>query len=356
MNPRAISAIVRKDLVAFSRDRFFVLITFLALIAYAVVFWLLPSDVDETFTLGVADRDGAAVAALQPIGIGLEVTAFEDRDALVEAVDDGDVGAGLVFPDGFADDLAAGDAAAAEVLITAGLPEEFRHLAAGLVDQVAFALTGTEPAVSPIGGITVLGEDRAGDQVSLQEEMRPLFAFFVLMVETLALASLVAAEIQNRTVTAVLITPATARDFLAAKGLLGTSLAFGEAVLLMALIRGFSREPAVLLVALLLGAILVTGLGMVAGSFGKDFIGVLFWSVAFMLPLLVPAFAVLFPGSESWWVTLLPSWGLVDAIVGITTEGASWSGVAPSLLLLAAWGAACFTAGSIVLRRRVATL
>ena len=95
---------------------------------------------------------------------------------------------------------------------------------------------------------------------------------------------------------------------------------------------------------------------MVAGSFGKDFLGVLFFSMALMIPLMIPAFGVLFPGTQAAWVRLLPSFGLVDAVVGVTTNGDGWGETAPALALLAAWGAASFVAGSAILRRRVASL
>ncbi len=76
----------------------------------------------------------------------------------------------------------------------------------------------------------LLGTDRAGDQVSIQETMRPMFVFFLLMVEMMALASLVATEIQQRTVTAILGYAASVTDVLVAKAILGTALAFSQAV------------------------------------------------------------------------------------------------------------------------------
>ena len=50
------------------------------------------------------------------------------------------------------------------------------------------------------------------------------------------------------------------------------------------------------------------------------------------------------------------SFGLVDAIVAVTTDGEGWSDVAPSLLLLAGWCVVLFGAGIVTLRRRVAAL
>ena len=75
-----------------------------------------------------------------------------------------------------------------------------------MVREIAFAAAGSDvPVTLPAEEVIILGEDRAGNQVSLQQNMGPLLIFFILMVETFALAGLVASEIQTRTVTAVLI-------------------------------------------------------------------------------------------------------------------------------------------------------
>jgi len=101
---------------------------------------------------------------------------------------------------------------------------------------------------------------------------------------------------------------------------------------------------------------LVTGIGLLAGASGRDFMGVMFLSLALMIPLMIPAFGALFPGSAATWIRVLPTYGLVQAIVGVTTRGESWADLTPALGLLAVWGVALFALGSVVLRRRVATL
>ena len=102
--------------------------------------------------------------------------------------------------------------------------------------------------------------------------------------------------------TAVLVSPTRVSDFLAAKGILGTAMAFAQAVLLLLIIGSFANQPLILLCALLLGAVLVTGFGLIAGAAGKDFIETLFYGMAFMIPLMIPAIAVLFPGTAAVWV------------------------------------------------------
>lgn len=360
MTPRIVSAIIRKDAAAFTRDRFFFFITVLGLVAYAVLYFVLPSDVDETVHLGVhqegLDQLMAGVEAAQPAG--LDLVEYPTPEALRAAVDDGadEVIAGISFPPGFLADVTAGAQTRVELLLPADVSAEYRVLMEGLVREIAFAVAGSPPPVDPITQAVVLGTDRVGDQISLQQQLRPMLLFLVLMVETFALASLVAIEIQERTVTAVLATPARVGDVVAAKGVFGTGLAFLEVSLLAAVVGAFAANLPALALALLLGSILVTGFGLIAGSYGRDFIEILFISFAIMIPLAIPAFAVLFPGSTPVWIQVIPSYGLIDVIAGLTARGEALADVGPALGVLAGWAAAAFAAGTLILRRRVVSL
>lgn len=359
IRPGVVGAIIRKDVGEFIRDRFFVLMTLLSIVFYPLLFWALPGSVDETITLGITDIEiGHIVAPVSGGSAGIELVEYPDKAALEIAVLEGSDGvvAGIAFPASFLSTVAAGQATTVELLLTADVQSEIEALMSGIVTELAYALAGEVSPVNPVADAVILGTDRVGDQVSFREELRPLLAFFVLMVETFALASLVAIEVQQRTVAAVLVTPATTADFITAKGVIGTSIAFVETLLIVLLIGGLAAGAPIMVVALLLGAGLVTGFGMIAGAYGRDFISVLFISMALMIPLMIPAFAALYPGTAAGWVQALPSYGLVETIVRVTTEGAGWAVAAPTLLLLAAWCAAAFTAGALILRRKVATL
>jgi len=355
--PRIVAAIVRKDLVAFSRDRFYVVVTVVGLVFYVAIFWLLPGSVEEDIRIGVV---GPGVGVTIPgQSAGLEAVPYQSEEALAEAVErgEGGVAAGLSFPPDFLEAVAAGREATVRVFLTAGVPDEVRTAVDGLVEELAFLAAGEELPVTTLAQEqVVLGVDRAGEQVPVREKLRPLLAFFVLLMEMLALAALIASEVQERTVTAVLVTPARPSDFLAAKVVAGTLLAFAQAVLLMAAIRSFGRGAGPLLVALLLGALLVTAFGLIAGAQGRDFITVVFWSLLFLIPLAIPAFGALFPGTASRWVTLIPSYGLVEAMVGVTSYGEGWGEAAPHLLSVAGWAAAACAVGVVILQRKVRTL
>jgi len=355
---RIVAAIVAKDLRALTRDRFYLIITVLGLVAYVAIFWVLPSTVDETIEIGVHQTGLDRFIDQLGDGQGLTVTSFGSADALRAAVERGDeVTVGVSFPPEFLDRVRAGEPTTVTVYLGGEVPDAVRAVVAGSVRELAFLAAGELPPVTlPAERVVVLGEDRVGNQISVRERARPLFAFFVLVVETMALAALVASEIQARTASAVLVTPAKVSDLLVAKGILGTLLAFGESLVLMAAIAGLSSYPGTVLLLLALGAILVTGFGLLAGSSGADFVGIVFWTMAFMIPLAVPAIGVLFPGSATGWVKALPSWGLVDGLLRVSAYGEGIGSLGTQLVALAVWCVVAFVAGWIVLKRRVVRL
>lgn len=347
-----ISAIIAKDIRLFSRDRFFLWVSVAGLVLYAVLFWVLPDTVDETLSLGIYAPGGElAVEDLEGTdGQGISFTEYEDERALREAVEEGEtVVAGLAFNVGVEPSIT--------VYVASGVPDAVAGAVEGLAAEIAYLIAGVEP---PVSGFSteqiVLGEDRAGDQFSLQDKFRPLLAFFVLMIESMALATLVAAEIQDKTVKAISVTPARVADFLTAKAVFGTLLAFVQVVVLMIAIRSLSSAPVLLLVAVFLGSVLVTGFGLLAGSVGKDYVSIIFWSMLFLVPMLIPAMAFIFPGSTAGWIKALPSYPLAKTMVDVTSYGAGWADVAGLLLILAAWGIASLAVGWKVLGRRVQTL
>ena len=175
-------------------------------------------------------------------------------------------------------------------------------------------------------------------------------------MEAISLGALISSEVQHKTITALLVTRAGLGHVLAAKGILGASFAFTEAAIVLLLIRGFGPSPGIVLSALVLGAILVTGIAMITWSAGKDLMGTMMFSLLFMIPLMIPPFAVLFPGSMASWIQILPSYGLVRIILGAGLEGAGWAESARHFFILAGWCAAFAVTGLLVLKRRVQTL
>ena len=368
-----VRAIVAKDLREFSRDRLWMVLTPLMLVFYVGLLWLLPSTVDESIKVGVYAPgltgsfaqafESDAVAAEQ----GLEVVPFESPTALEAAVVEGmevevdgrkvAVDIGIAFPDDLATALAANDPATVTIYVDAAVPAEVQTAMDAFVREATYAMAGVGlPVTQPEQELIVVGEDRVGAQISPQERMTPLIAVMVLLVESMALAGLVAVEIQRRTAKAVVTSPASVADLLSAKGLTGTLLAFSQAGLVLLLVGAFGNEPLLLALALLIGSVMTAGFGMLAGSAGRDFMTTIFISMVFIIPMAVPAVSALFPGAASAWVQVLPTYGFIETIVGVTAYGQGWSDSIGYLLMSTVWCVIIFAAGWFVLRRRVEAL
>jgi ABC-2 type transport system permease protein len=374
-----IGSIVRKDLAEYGRDRLWAFLTIMVLVVVVALFWVLPDRVDESIRIGVAGGDGSMQ------GVGLEVVAFEsaaeleavvareaeawstDGRAVVitpgaeppEGAESADVDIGISFPADFVAATAAGRRTEVTIFVDAATPDEVRTAMSGMVRELAYALAGEDlPAqpLDPTQTFVVLGEDRVGSQATARDSFRPVFVFLILLMEMFVMASLIAKEIQARTVTAILVTPATVADVLAAKGIAATVSGMAQAVIVLVAIDSLSPQPLLILTLMLFGSVMVAGTAMLAGSTGRDFMGTLFNGMLFMIPMIIPAFSVLFPGTASAWIQALPSYPLVEGLVNVTTYGDGWAETLPELAALAAWCVGLFAIGWFVLRRKVQSL
>lgn len=383
-----IGSIVRKDLAEYGRDRLWAFLTAMTLIVVVALFWILPDDVDETISVGVSGLDdSAALAGLETGEGGLALVPFDsaqDLEAVVaenadawrtngrtvviargsdvaapEGAEKANVAIGIGFPGDFFASTVAGQSTEVTVYLDAAVPDEIEAAVSSLVRELAFVVTGGELPVDtldPDEVFVVLGEDRVGNQVTARDSFRPVFVFLILLMEMFVMASLIAKEIQERTVTAMLVTPATIGDVLAAKGIAGATSGMVQAVIVLVAINSLSPRPVLILTLILLGAVMIAGTAMLAGSIGKDFMSTLFYGMVYMIPLLIPAFAALFPGTASTWVRVLPSYPLVQGLVDVSTHGAGWAETLPELGALLAWCVGLFALGWVVLKRKVQTL
>jgi len=281
MNLRAIVALVRKDFSLFFRNRFFAIMTPLGLIAYLIVYFVMPSSVNESLEIGLyAPVMPPAFEQIQEEG--LEIKLVESEETLREAVIGGQYVAGIVLPADIMEKFMSGQKPRITVYFAADTSEEVKDVIEVLITELAYLQVG-EPLAIEVSE-EVLGPDMLGMQIPLRDRLRPLFAIFLLMVETIGLASLISEEVEQRTIQALLVTPVTTGGLFTAKGITGVSLAFSQAALFMAIVGGMSDQPLIILVALLLGAALVTGIGFLMASLAKDVMSVMIWGiVAFII-------------------------------------------------------------------------
>ena len=370
--PAIITAIVLKDLREFSRDRLWMILTPVSLIFMTVLFLILPATVSESITLGVYPSyiaESFAMLIDHEAGEfgGLEIIGFTDESSLADAVlsGSGEISIGIALPVDFTDSLLSGAGGSVSVYVSESVPVEIRRALVSGVREIAYAVGAVYTGRDPLSTLPValpnlqpriLGENMAGRQVPLRDRIRPILIIIILLIEALALAGLVSVEIEHRTATALLVTPARIGDFLLAKCFTGTILAMSQAYLFLLVTGGFVFDWLILTVLILLGAGMASAVGMLSGTSGRDFMGTLFFGTIFIIPLMIPALSIMFPGRPSIIIRLLPSYGLVQAISGVLGEGRGLRFVAPHIMATVLWDIVLLGSAFFLLRRKVESL
>jgi ABC-2 type transport system permease protein len=345
-------ALIRKDAVLYFSNRFFALITILGLVAYVGIYYALPDELDETLTFAVYGTD-TAVDMLDPLAAeGLVLVPLGSVEELTTAVGNGDYQVGVHLPENFPAGMRQGETVPITLYFNANLPAEFRDIYIVMMQEISFMLSG-QPLNIEVNE-QLLGTDRAGNQIPYRDRMLPLFAVFLLLMETMGLASLIASEISSGTITALFVTPLRTSGLYLAKGSFGVALAFSQAALLLLVTGGLSTQPLLILTAAFLGALMVTGLGFLMATVTSDMMSVMGWGVLSMILLSLPAFGILIPGLATEWVKIIPSYYLVNIIyLGMNEPGWGWAQAWPDLLALLLFALFFLFSGAFLLQRRL---
>jgi hypothetical protein len=345
-----VRALIAKDFTLFFRNRFFAFISVLGIAAYIAIYFVMPASVDEELDIGLY------APVIPPIfeqlqGEGLSIEVVDSVDVLKEAVIEGEYLAGVALPEDIMEKIASGDKVTVDVYFASDTPQELKDAVTNLIEELAYMQSGQ--ALSVEISEEVVGPDMLGQQIPTRDRILPFFAIFIILTETLGLSTLISEEIESRTVQAILITPMTVKGLFLAKGITGVSLAFGQALLFMLATGGLNQQPLIILITLLLASLMVTGIGFLMASAGKDLMSVMAWGLPAIIVLAVPAFGVMFPGTVSDWVKVIPSYYLVDTVHLSANFGLGWGDIWQNLLILLGFDIAFIGLGIIALRRKL---
>jgi len=194
--PAIMGALLKKELKAYSRDKLWLSLTVASLVAFVVLFQILPDSVDESITLAVSPPVQSLVddakGTLQDLGAtdeqlaeldqadfteeqeGLAVVEFEDEDEMTKVIDgsleawqaeDGklilrdkeagdpkpedaekiSIDIGIAFPASFITDVAAGgESVKVTVYSEANVPAEIQDAMRSFVREASYQLAGQE--------------------------------------------------------------------------------------------------------------------------------------------------------------------------------------------------------------------
>ena len=351
MNGQIIRTLVAKDVKLFFRNKFFTLITVLGAVFYIIIYFLMPPILEEQIELGfyAPNMPAELESLLETEGVVYQMA--ESEDALQDAVSEGDVPAGLALPEDLMAKIAAGQKAQVTLYLKSDITPELRNIYVTLVKGMAFTFSG-QPIHLNVHE-TTLGPDMAGHQVAPRDRIRPLIALFVIVMETMGLSSLLAEEIQTGTIRALLVTPMNIRDLFFGKGISGVFMTFVQVLIVLGFTGGLYREPALVLVFLLVGSVLSTSVGFLIASVARDMLSSLGWGIVAIVVLSIPAFGVIFPGTVTGWAKAIPTYYLVDTLHQTANFGAGWPDAWRNLFMLIGMNAVLLAAGVWALRRKI---
>jgi len=337
----AIAALAAKDLGEMFRNKFTALITILVIVVIPILYSVLPSEVEETMTLGffAPGLEGLIRAAAESQE-GLRAVFYNDTSSVEQAVLDGEVSAGLVIP--------------------ASFPSASPSIRPRITVVVASSIPrGTRRAVEILANKAILdyeivGEDMVGRRLPYRDQYKPMWITMVLLVELISLSFLIIEEIQGGAIYAILVTPVSSGEVFAAKTLVGMMLASGEGIAVLALMGQFTSQVALLplTVNIALGALLATGFAFLVSSVSRDVMSSMSWMLLCYLILLIPPIAVVFPSVSSPLLRILPSFYLADAFNQLLNFGAGFSDVAGDFAFLLLADCVLLCLGSLALKRR----
>jgi len=323
MNPVTAWRIMRKEIRMGPRSPLVLWALVLPVAITLVVDGVFGSLFAPSPRLGIADEGDSAVTARARGLEGISVTVISSAEELRCMVEGNDLDAGLVLEEGFDAALRAGEKPVLRFYVGGESLASNRVILSvatlGLVREAA----GQQPLVAV--EVIVLGEE---EELSVTTRLIPAMVIMAVAISGgMVPAAALVDEKERRTLSALLVTPATAGDVLAAKAGVGVVLAMATGVATLALNGAFGDGPAALVLILLMAALMMVEFAVMLGVWAKD-TNTLFaaWKSAGIL-LFFPVIFYIWPGLPGWIPRLGPTYYFLQPLFAIAVEGDTLAGV-----------------------------
>jgi ABC-2 type transport system permease protein len=330
MSLRRTGVLLWKEFTKGSRNFIFIMALVVPVLISILLALLFGTMFSDRTTLGIVDEGSSQIPAKAAQMQALIVREFDSADELRTAVARGAADMGMVLPEGFDDQVAAREPAEVEGYIWGESGLDSRAILAASILSLFRDTAGYEPPVEIV--TTTLGEAQT---LPWEDRLLPLIAILTIMLGGMMVpATSVTQERQDRTLSALTITPATLGDVLISKGIVGVAVASLMAIVTLAINRAFGGDAALLVGALILGSTMAAVFRLLLGVMTKD-VNSLFGTIKAMgLILYAPALIYMFPEIPQWIARLFPTYYIIQPVIEITQMGAGLEDVLPELIIL----------------------
>ena len=272
--------------------------------------------------LGIVDQGESQITAAALEMVGLKVTIYDEVDALLADVEDNNLDAGLVLQDGFDAAVRSGDAPELQLYIGGESLASDRIVIQVTALDLIRGVSDTDPPVAV--EVVTIGE--AGLDLSLR--MLPLVVMYAVAIAGAFVPAMsLVGEKESGTVSAVLVTPTTVHQFMAAKVLLGVVLATMTGVMALLLNSALGNEPVAVLCGIVVGAVMMAEIGVMLGAWARDANTMFTIFKGGAILLFYPVIFYIWPSLPSWIAQFSPTYYFLQPIFDLSVSGATFSAV-----------------------------
>ena len=279
--------------------------------------------------LGIVDLGHSEITALISRMKGIELSRLDSVTRLKQQVERNDLDAGLVLKDGFDTALRSGRKPLLEFYVGGrSLASNRIILAVTTMDAIRRVERKTPPVEVQIN---TLGDEQV---LPLTIRLLPMIVLFALFIAGMFVPAFsLVEEREKKTLSAVLISPASLAEVITAKAITGFILAVMTALATLLLNAALGKQPATLLFALALAAMMSVEFGLIYGAVAKD-IKTLFTLIKTLnIFLLAPVVFYIFPDWPDWIAKIFPTYWILNPIFEITVKNADPASVAVELVI-----------------------
>ena len=291
----SIYTIFLRDLKAAIGDKTILLIIVIPVLVSLAIPFLMTSVSNMTATVAVYDQGNNSnfISFLRSLDI-YNVTSVNSMSELNASLASGEACGAMIVPEDFDSDISRGIRPSLVVIVNPAVAESV--VLTSTYQEALMNYTKTQFPVNV--SMELVQSSASGGSGANMFTGNGIIPMVVLMATVLLgvaiLPYTLTTEKENKTLDAVLVSPATERDVIFGKMLFGLVLTVAVSLLILAINGGFSGDFILTILFLLLGSMAMVGIGLLVGSYSSSYTTASVISSIAMLPLvIVPMFGPL---------------------------------------------------------------
>jgi ABC-2 type transport system permease protein len=342
MNLKNVGTIIGKDIRQGMRSSMFIFVLVSPFIYTFLIGMIFGGFLGEGRppTLGVVDLGNSELVPLMSDFEGLNTRIYASESRMQTAIENNVVDGGIVLAVDFDETLLSGDSPNLEIRFSGKSYASNRLNIQNTLTKLVREMAGQEVPVEI--NTTVLGSEKA---LALRDRTTPFIFLAVIMISGFFLTSLgIVEEREERTISAVSVTPVTITEFIASKAILGYVMAI-VATTLTFIMNGVTDPTylSLLMPFLFLGGLFAVSVGVIFGTLMDNSTELLGMAKGINFLLFAPALVILFPSIPQWIAKFVPTYYIIYPIMQISMLGVGWSEVWQEFIILV--GVVIVTAG-----------